>query len=109
MKNLINSFLTIILLLAFTFTGISLFTITMQKRNAEVFHDKIINEIASSDFSSVVINQAIAEGSTYGYQVSVIPLKIVDNKRIYSVKMNYVLNLPIFGVEKSGQLDGYAR
>lgn len=109
MKNLFNSFISIILILLLVFSGLSLYMMSMQKRNAEIFHDKVIHEIESSDFSTVVINNAITRGHELGYAVSVTPLKIVDHKRMYTISLTYDVNLPIFNFSKTASIDGYAR
>lgn len=109
MKNLFNSFISVVLILLLVFSGLSIYMMSMQKRNAEIFHDKVIHEIESSDFSTVVINNAIAKGNELGYNVSITPLTIVENKRMYTVSLRYDVNLPIFNFGKTATLDGYAR
>lgn len=109
MNKLIEGFISITLVIVLAFTGINLFGLAMQKRNAEVYHDKVVYEIESSDFSNVVISNAVASAQQNGYTLSVNQMAVVENKRAYEIKMDYTLLMPLLNVEKDGVITGYAR
>lgn len=105
-KNYIGMLLTVIgiyILASFGF-------VQMQIMTARHVHTAVINQIQSSYYAVDVdaINDKIHE--TYpDWQITSTVVNSVNNRQDRLVSLDYKIVMPLFGIEKTGKIDGYAR
>lgn len=137
MKQMIEGFVTVFLVILSVLIFTQFIGASMQIRAARQFHAACIGEIESSDFDTQVIETCKEQAAGKGYTLEVVnqreeQLVCVDcntvaengnalcsscggddlvylNGRLCEVKMNYKIDMALIHLEKGGELYGFAR
>lgn len=138
MKQLIEGFVTVFLVILSALVLVQFIGATMQIRNARQFHAVCIGEIESSDFDSGVISLCEAKAKEKGYKLTVHYMKneelvcrncnslveesvafceqcnlatyvAYDKERLCEIWLEYRIDMAFVKLEKEGVLKGFAR
>ena len=107
MKNIINTFTTLLFYLLCVLGGAALLTASAQTAAAK---EDVITEIENSDFNQTVITSCISQAQSAGYTLAVTPSADADGETVSAdVVLSYSYKIPIFGIEKTHMTRGIAR
>lgn len=138
MKQLIEGFVTVFLVVLSALVLVQFIGATMQIRNARQFHTTCIGEIESSDFDKSVIALCKEKANQQGYELEVNYRKAeelvcrscnfvvaeetavcekcnrtdtvaYDREQTCEVSLSYTIQMALVKLEKKGVLKGYAR
>lgn len=82
----------------------------IQIMSARHLHTSVINQIQSSYYAvnDTELNQAI-QAKMPGWYVETKTVNSVADRQDRLVTLHYKVYIPLLGIEKDGQIDGYAR
>lgn len=107
MKQMVESFVTVFLVLLSVFIFVQLIGASMQIRSAREFHSVCIGEIENSELDANVILQCEEAARKNGFEL------IVDKQEgqesICRVKLKYQVALALADIRQEGVLYGFAR
>lgn len=138
MKLLIESYISIFIITLSILICSSFITAEMDMNNARDFHASCVALIETTDFDEEIISNCIKEAKDRGYTLDVAEIKPsqfvcsdcgifydsnlyscpncnstnIDSysmSRLYSVELEYSINIKILGISKIGLINGYAR
>lgn len=110
MKNIINTFTTLLFYLLCVLGGAALLTASAQTAAAKEYKADVITEIENSDFNQTVITSCISQAQSAGYTLAVTPSVDADGETVSAdVVLSYSYKIPIFGIEKTHMTRGIAR
>lgn len=137
MKQIIESFVTVFLVILSVLIFVQFIGASMQIRGARQFHTACIGEIESSDFDTRVIEDCKEQARENGYTLEVVNQReeqlicaecntvaeegdaicagcggnalVYLTGRLCEVKMNYEIEMALIHLKKGGVLYGYAR
>ena len=128
MKTLIDNFVSCIVFVVIIFGIASFSVVEMQIMTARHVHTAVVNQIQSSYYKVDVGCQNTAKGceasgesesptsingqlhkSYPNWYISRKTVKSVDDRKDQVVTLHYKVVLPLFGVTKDGEIEGYAR
>lgn len=110
MKNIINTFTTLLFYLLCVLGGVALLTASAQTAAAKEYKADVITEIENSDFNQTVITSCISQAQSAGYTLAVTPSADADGETVSAdVVLSYSYKIPIFGIEKTHMTRGIAR
>lgn len=109
MKSLFENFVNtvIFILMIFTIAG---FTMTeMQVMTARHMHTSVVNQYQTSYHTIDIdaINQQLHE-TFPKWEFTITPVNSMPNSETVVVTLKYNVVLPVFGIEKTAEIDGYA-
>lgn len=110
MKSLIDNWISFIIYVVMIFMIASAGVTEMQIMTARHIHTSVINQIQSSYYMVDIdaMNDKLHE--TYpSWQIESTVINTVNNRQDRLVTLHYKVIQPLFGIEKEGQIDGYAR
>ena len=107
MKNIINTFTTLLFYLLCVLGGAALLTASAQTAAAKEYKADVITEIENSDFNQTVITSCISQAQSAGYTLAVTPSADADGETVSAdVVLSYSYKIPIFGIEKTHMTRG---
>lgn len=106
MKISITSALSMIFLTFICVIFINILSFSMQIAKLNDFHYGVVHELESSDFSPVVMQQAMQSDT---YQVRIENRGVKDDLRIYQVITSKKLTIPLFRFERTYVKESCAR
>lgn len=137
MKQMIESFVTVFLVILSVLIFTQFIGASMQIRSARQFHTACIGEIESSDFDTQAIENCKEQARENGYTLEVVSRReeqlvcascntvaeegttlcsncgedalVYLNGRLCEVKMEYAIDMALIQIEKGGVLYGFAR
>lgn len=120
MRQMFDSFVSLIIFIMIVFGIVSFSVAEMQVMTARRIHTAVVNQVQSSYYNVDVneINSKLkqsfgthreAGADKANWVVSVTPVKTVADRRDSLVTLRYRIILPVFNVAEEGQIDGYAR
>lgn len=107
MKQMIESFVTVFLVLLSVFIFAQLIGASLQIRSAREFHSMCIGEIENSDLDANVILQCEEAARNNGFELIVD--KQEGSESICRVKLKYQVLLALADIRQEGVLYGFAR
>lgn len=110
MKSLFDNFVSCIIFVVIIFAIASFSVTEMQIMTARHVHTSVVNQIQSSYYAVDIdaINDKLH--ATYpDWEVTSTVVNTVNDRQDRLVTLRYKVVLPLFGLEKWGQIDGYAR
>ena len=127
MKSMIDNFVSVIVFVVIIFGIASFSVVEMQIMTARHIHTAVVNQIQASYYkvdlgcentheacmasggeSSDTINRKLHEQFPDWYVTSEV-LNSVNDRQDRLVTLHYKVILPMFGIVKTGEIDGYAR
>lgn len=113
MRSLVDNFVTIIVFVIIIFTIISFATVEMQLVSARHLHSSAVNQVQSSfyevDADDLNAQMASSEAFPASWHFDVEPVPTMGTRTDRLVRLTYTVVVPIFGIEKEGVIEGYAR
>lgn len=109
MRAAIDSFISLFLLSVIMVIASLYITSSVTASDARDFHATAVSAIESSNGAQTVIDQMTTEAKKKGYDISIVPTKIVEEKQYFYVKVSYHYQIPIVGNVVSNTIEGYAR
>lgn len=109
MKSLFENYVNCIVFMVMIFV-IAAFSVTeMEVMTARHIHTSIVNQYQSSYHSLNIdaVNTKLQE-TFPEWEVTVSPVDSTTDRETMLVTLHYKVILPVFGVEKTGEIDGYA-
>ena len=106
MKNIVSSFITMILLTVCVLVSYSFISVNLQISEAQQAHLTAVAELESSNYTQAVIEKVI--GHSY-YPTRVQVLDIYAERRMIKIETDYKVSVPFLGVIKTGKLTSYGR
>lgn len=94
---------------------VALFTISLvalggvKISNASDFRNQVIDRIETSYYSDEVIQECYDKANEYGYDLSIQDVSIYDDRKDILVSVTYTINIPLFNLNTSSTVVGYAR
>lgn len=107
MKQMIESFVTVFLVLLSVFIMVQLIGASMQIRSAREFHSICIGEIENSNLDANVIEQCKEAANQNGFELIVEKEEGVES--LCRVKLKYQVELSLADIRQEGVLYGFAR
>lgn len=110
MKNLVDSYVTIILFTIMIFAIASFGTLQMQILCARHLHNSVVDMFQNSFYSISIedINKEIQKSFPLWHVESKM-IESVGSRQSHLVTLHYNIVLPIFGIEEKGMLNAYAK
>lgn len=116
MKHFIESFVTAVLLATVIFATVSLVTAQTELISARETHSQLLQAVQTSDESAfddlADLNERLnisVQAKHKNWYVLVSKLESSNSRDYYTVTLNYLINIPLFGQVASGQINGYAK
>ncbi len=112
MKSLFDNFVSTIFFVVMVFAISSFSVVEMQLMSARHIHTSVINQIQSSYYMVDIdkINQRIEELYPGGdWYVESTVINAINTRQDRLVTLHYKVYLPLFNIEQSGIIEGYAR
>ena len=110
MKNIINTFTTLLFYLLCVLGAAALLTASAQTAAAKEYKADVITEIENSDFNQTVITSCISQAQSAGYTLTVTPSANAEGETVSAdVVLSYSYKMPVFGIEETHQTRGIAR
>lgn len=106
MKIAITSAISLMFITFISITMINVMSAVMQIAKLNDFHYGTVNEIESSDFSPIVIQQKLQDKQ---YHVQIENRSVKDDLRIYQIKTTGKIQMPIFGYSQMYTKESTAR
>ena len=111
-KSLFDNFVSTIFFVVMVFALSSFSIVEMQLMSARHIHTSVINQIQSSYYMVDIdkINERIAELYPSGeWYVESTVINAINTRQDRLVTLHYKVFLPLFNIEQSGIIEGYAR
>lgn len=110
MDSIFKNYVGIILTFLGFYILASIGFVQMQVTGARRLHTAVVSQVQSSYYAVDIdaINDKIHE-SYPNWQVTSTVVNSVNNRQDRLITLNYNIVLPLFGIETTGQIDGYAR
>ena len=125
MSQIIKAFTGVFIVLFLMTTSVGILGAFMQTLQAQNLHGKVIDELENSDYSLSVLEETFQIASDYGATLEVL-LYLEDGSflrcdkqeavpdtleavTMAEVALNYPIQIPFVGLDKSHRLIGYAR
>ena len=111
MKSIFDNFISTIIFVVIVFAITSFTLLEMQLVSARHIHSSAINQIQSSYYSVDInaINDKISDLYNDDWFIECQTVNAVNNREDRLVTLHYKVTLPLFGIEKDGVIQGYAR
>lgn len=108
MKMIVEHFITFLLLLIFIWIGICYILQNIVYSSARQFHSSVVTQVENSYFDSGVIVDCESRAKKAGYELHVIQYGR-GNRKDAKVVLEFTYVIPIAGIEKKYQIEGYSR
>lgn len=111
MKSMFDNFVSTIIFVVIVFAIACFSTVEMQIMTARQLHSSAINQIQSSYYMVDVskINDKIHETYPDSWYIESSVINSVNSRQDRLVTMHYTIELPLFGINQEGVIEGYAR
>ena len=109
MKSLFENFVNCVVFVVMIFTVAAFSTTEMQVMTARHIHTSIVNQYQSSYHTLNIdaVNEKLHK-SYPNWEVTVTPVDSTLDRETALVTLKYDVVMPVFGLERTGQIDGYA-
>ena len=109
MKSLFENFVNCVVFVIMIFTIAAFSTTEMQVMTACHIHTSIVNQYQSSyhTLNIAAVNAKLHE-TFPKWEVTVTPVDATLDRETAIVTLKYDVVMPVFGIEREGQIDGYA-
>lgn len=108
MRMIIEHFITFLLLLIFIWVGIAYIIQNISYSSAREFHGAVVTQLENSYFDKVVIEDCKKKAEKAGYDLR-IRVYGEDNKKDARVSLKFKYIIPLVGIEKKYEIEGYSR
>lgn len=108
MKLLIEHFITFLFLLIFIWIGIAYIIQNMMYSNARGFHGSVVTQLENSYFDAGVIEDCKEKAEKAGYKLDVMVYG-EENRKDARVTLGFRYVIPLAGIEKKYEIEGYSR
>ena len=106
MDLIIKAFGGVFVLLLLAVSGVQMIHSTIEANEADNFFSEATKMMSESRFAESVVSECVENAKQRGYELSVTPYYINGSKRkCGSVSMQYLFELPMFGIIKEYQLE----
>ena len=111
MKNILEAFSILFVLLLSVYAGICVMTASAYTAAAKEYKADVIAEIENSNFAPEVVAACKAQAEAAGYTLEVTGAVYDENNRIQTaeVVLTYSYRLPMFGIDQSRTKRGIVR
>lgn len=108
MKLLIEHFITFLLLLIFIWIGMAYILQNIFYSNAREFHGSVVTQIENSYFDAGVIEDCREKAERAGYELDIVVYG-EENRKDAKVTLRFGYVIPLAGIEKKYEIEGYSR
>lgn len=112
MKSLFQHMLDILLIIIFFFMFAGLIKMESDLKEARDVFASTVEAVQSSYYDQETIdklNEQLHQNYPESWKLSITEVDSVSTRRNYMVVLHYEIEMPFFGLTKSGELRGYAR
>ena len=111
MKNLFEHMVTAMVMIFMMFAFTSVLYGEMQIVNARRVYNSVVNTIQASYYTvdTGAMREKIQDTFGDGWDLTVTEATSFDSRRSYHVRLDYRVDVPIFGISKDGSIEGYAQ
>ena len=109
MKTTITGYIVMILIALTTILSGGYIAMQLQIVAARNYNNAIIDRIQASNFSPNIIAEIVSTAAEDGYPTTVTDFTLYEDKRDVLVSTSYTIRFTLFGIEKEGIIEGYAR
>ena len=108
MKMVIEHFITFLLLLIFIWIGIAYIIQNVLYSSAREFHGSVVTQVENSYFEQAVIEDCKKRAEKAGYELKV-QVYGEENKKDAKVTLGFRYVIPLAGIVKKYEIEGYSR
>lgn len=108
MKMIMEHFIVFLLLLIFIWIGTAYIIQNVMYSSARGFHGSVIKQLENSYFASEVMADCRAKAEAAGYHLK-IQVYGEGNHKDAKVSLSFRYMIPIAGIEKNYEIEGYSR
>lgn len=108
MKLLIEHFITFLLLLIFIWIGMAYIIQNVLYSNARAFHGSVVAQLENSYFDAGVIEDCREKAEKAGYELDIVVYG-EENRKDAKVTLGFWYVIPLAGIEKKYEIEGYSR
>lgn len=108
MRILLEHFITFLLLLIFIWIGIAYILQNIMYSSAREFHGSVVTQLENSYFDLEVIEDCKKKAESAGYDLEVVVYG-EENRKDAKVCLTFRYVVPLAGIEKNYEIEGYSR
>lgn len=108
MKLIIEHFITFLLLMIFIWIGIAYIIQNVLYSSARQFHGGVVTQLENSYFDPGVMKDCKEKAEKAGYELE-IQVYGEENKKDAKVTLGFQYVIPLAGIKKKYEIEGYAR
>ncbi len=108
MRSLIEHFVTFFLLLIFIWIGVAYIMQNIVYSSAREFHGAVITQLENSYFDPMVVEECKRKAEQAGYRLRV-DVYGEENKKDARVSLKFRYVIPMAGIKKDYEIEGYSR
>ncbi len=108
MRMIIEQFITFLLLLLFIWIGMAYIMQNIQYSSAREFHGAVVTQLENSYFDEGVIDNCKKRASQAGYDLKIRVYGEGDEKDA-KITLAFVYVIPVVGIKKEYEIEGYSR
>lgn len=109
MKSIIPTILAILGITLTALVAATVITFQLQITSARNFHAGVIDQIQSAYYNEQTINNCIAKAQDHGYKLFVSDATVYQDRKNVLVSMEYTTQMPLFNIQKTSVIEGYAK
>lgn len=108
MRILLEHFITFLLLLIFIWIGVAYILQNIMYSSAREFHGSVVTQLENSYFDTEVIEDCKQKAKKAGYDLEVFVYG-EENRKDAKVCLTFQYVVPLAGIEKNYEIEGYSR
>lgn len=108
MRLLIEHFITFLLLLIFIWIGVAYIIQNITYSSAREFHGSVVTQLENSYFDAAVIEDCKEKAERAGYELDIMVYG-EENRKDARVTLGFRYAIPLAGIEKKYEIEGYSR
>lgn len=108
MRMIIEHFITFLLLLIFIWIGIAYIIQNVMYSSAREFHGAVVTQLENSYFDNAVMEDCRRKAARAGYDLK-IQVYGSGNEKDAKVSLVFRYVIPLAGIEKKYEIEGYSR
>ncbi len=108
MKMVIEHFITFLLLLIFIWIGIAYIIQNVLYSSAREFHGSVVTQVENSYFDTDIIEDCKKRAEKAGYELKV-QVYGEENKKDAKITLGFQYVIPLAGIVKKYEIEGYSR